>query len=133
MGQNMVNGRRSTFESTRRVLIILPLKKNLFSKARMERTDLEEHQRNQENMKIIKILMCIIGNFAFICLNLCLIHLHWTAPSCVPPASFNLLMQLLRLICCFYFRAIWNQWCEPLGFIGVFLEVFRDVHFLVKY
>lgn len=96
VGQNGVNAGRSTFKS-RRVLIILPLTKDLFSTPRMERTDLEEHQRNQENMKIIKISMCIIGNFAFVCFNLYLIHLHRKAPWCVLPANFNLLMQLLQL------------------------------------
>lgn len=133
MGQNMLNIRRSTFKSRRRVLIILPLKKVLFSKPRMERTDLEEHQRNQENMKIMKILMCIIGNFAlFFFFNLYLIHLHWKAPSCALPANFNLLTPTTVLLLLFQSHMKPSD-VSPLGFIGVFLEVFRDVHFWVKY
>lgn len=53
-------------------------------------------------------LMCIIGNFAFSFSNLYLLHLHSRAPSCTLTANFNLLMQFIQLLYCFYFWAIWR-------------------------
>lgn len=90
----------------------------------------------RKTWKLIKVClsscMCIIGNFAFSCFNPYLLHLPSRVPSCTLTANFNLLMQFIQILYCFFLDHMKASDLNPLGFICVFLEDFRDAQWLIR-